>query len=169
MLKIIVLNSVYESVVMSCTLEQIAEKKRVALERLQRARQQKSEPAETATASQNAPKSANSASQFLSMNSFYGSVPATGGGKIKSGNILQNHRTQPYSTPNKSTGHPKSGGGRLTQQLLFLPTKAATCSMISAERFVVEASFHEQMVDVMKAMPNREYGTVMSYIACEFK
>lgn len=154
---------------MSCTLEQIAEKKRVALELLQRARHQKSKPAQTATASQIAPKSSNSASQFLSMNSFYGTVPATGGGKIKSGNILQNHRTQPYSTQNKSTDNTKSGGGRLTQQLLFLPTKSANCSMISAERFVVEASFHEQMVDVMKAMPNREYGTVILSIACAFK
>lgn len=182
---------------MSCTVEQIAEKKRIALERLQRARQQQQQQAPTSTASalpkpqgttiHNAAAASsrtagNSASQFLAVNSFYATStskpPATpfaaspsrrpqsqqpqqtnfNGGKMKSSPHSGRQRHQPYGQPSKNV-YNKSGGSQ-QQQLapVFLPTKTAVCSMISAERFQVQASFHTAMIDVFKSIPSREYG-----------
>lgn len=178
---------------MSCTAEQIAEKKRIALERLQRARQQQKTDSAPTTASttvtttvnnrnsKNTPAAANSASRFLStQHSFYGSSASTsgpsrpgeavanggGGGKLKTSNTLHSHRTQPYGYGSSNNASSSSGtnnkttAGSSSPQLAaaFVPTKAATCSMISAERFMVEAAFHPQLLNVLKAMPNRTYG-----------
>lgn len=175
---------------MSCTLEQIAEKKRIAQERLLRARQQPNPPQPPQPPrSQPHSNGGNSARQFLTVNSFYATPPPNarppnrdcnipspgrpsasiaaggGGGKIRVAPTLPGHRQQPYAqrsshgAGNSSRADPKKPSALAP---VFLPTKSAVCSMVSAERFVVAAPFHAQMLDVFKTMPSRQYGIVFA-------
>lgn len=193
---------------MSCTLEQIAEKRRIAKERLVLSRQKQQQqqpivvstpptsvpsthpPATSATfpkkpsstSSHNNNANANSASQFMAVNSFYAkpsTPPPSGsprrldsGGKMKS-SARPNARPQPYSpggARSSSNGQHSGGAGVKTEQLapVFLPTKTAQCSMLSADRFVVDVGFQSQMIDIFKTIPSRVYGkdhSITSYIS----
>lgn len=134
---------------MSCTSEEIAEKRRIAQERL-KARK----TTENIAAVVSPPKkfygvhnSTNSYALFMD------SVQHVQQNKIKPNNNLAKNRilTQPYEKKNESL-----------EVLSFKKTITCTCSLITDERFVVESSgYSEKLINELKSIPSRVYGKII--------
>lgn len=163
---------------MSCTAEQIAEKRRIAQEL--RARKQtlssslpSTPPTTTTQTSAATSNSNNSAHKFLSSGTFYSSTGSSSESapppfvssssshqKLKSSSSYvappqSKQRTQPYSVDRHATTSTKN------DQLapVFVQSVSCTCTMISDQRFsVTPTRFHNKLVDIFKSIPTRQYG-----------
>ena len=134
---------------MSCSREEIAEKRRLAQEKL---RQSKS-------------------SVCVSTNSFYGpqkNVLSEYQNKIKATSPYKNARilSQPYTNNNTTSGRRQSKEtetNKASTSAVCAPIFdknfcTCTCSLISANRFVViPSTFHSQLIDVFKTIPSKLY------------
>lgn len=165
---------------MSCTAEEIAEKKRIAIERLNARKNAQSNtkvPHPTILSTKptfSLPPEQRQAIASQSSSSFYGksialrtqpvlnlknyvphgNTPTTG----KCKNTFNNARMQsnPYArntpTKNGTTGQVAP---------VFMRTVTCSCAMITENRFVVQASaFNEKLIEVFKSIPSKQYGKV---------
>lgn len=128
---------------MSCTPEEIEEKRRIAQERL-KARKSNENAVITSppTKFYGAQNSTNSLLLFLN------SVQQN---KIKPNTLTKNRilASQPYQKKNESTGLAP----------VFRKTVTCTCSLISDDRFVVESSgYSEKLINQFKSIPSKVYG-----------
>lgn len=151
---------------MSCTAAEIAEKKRIAMERLAQRRSQ-------ATASSN--EQINGSPTVVaprSSSTFYGqSTPS----KIATG--PQSYETkmkgkQPYRNKNRILSQPyPSSGAKTTDSTsskpetksgiapVFQKSVTLSCEVVSLTRFQVKVvGFHGKLIEVFKSMPTRSYG-----------
>lgn len=178
---------------MSCSAEQIAEKKRLALERLKAKQTGAAAPAATGTKvqlphksktdliaenkrlalerlrakQQNASSkttlspSTNSASMFLSSNSFYSEQCQSDVGKTKP---LTQNRPKPYAD-NRPTGSTAKPMTNQPLAAIFQNSVSCSCSLLSSSRFVVKAQkYFEPLIEVFKLIPSRSYGQLYIYI-----
>ncbi|XP_053693187.1 SWI/SNF-related matrix-associated actin-dependent regulator of chromatin subfamily A-like protein 1 [Sabethes cyaneus] len=161
---------------MSCTSEEIAEKRRIAIERLNArknavANGYKSKPTqspgETSKPTFTLPPKQLEVVTGIRSTSFYGKSDSSGfhetksnpsastTGKLKSpfnNGRLQSH---PYA---RNTQIPKTNGTPGKIAPVFIRTITCTCAMISETRFVVHMSgFNEQLINVFKSVPSKQY------------
>lgn len=162
--------------IMSCTAEEIAEKRRVAIERLNARKQAlnnnnsvpkySSPPAlVTSKPTFTLPPQQQQAIAAHNTTSFYGTpaVPnfkqlvtngaASGPGKIK--NSFNNSRIQskPYGK-NSPVNHGTPG----KVAPVFIRTVTCSCAMVSETRFVVQTTgFNDKLIDVFKSIPSKQY------------
>lgn len=175
---------------MSCTAEEIAEKRRIAIERLNARKNGlnnnvgggggpslvSSSVAET-TSTQHAaethkrpwPSGTHNPGSFYGTNSTVsnfkqivtnGAKPAEGGGKMK--NFFNNPRSQtlPYV---KNT--PIGNGTPDKVAPVFTRTVTCSCALVAESRFVVQPSgFHERLIEVFKSVPSKQYGEFDSFV-----
>lgn len=151
---------------MSCTAEQIAEKKRLALERLKQTKAAQ----QSATSSSNA-KSPGTSAKTSSI--FYGSEKNEKAHQLNQYEIRMKHQpshsssnrilSQPYPqrngnqnvTPTNPNNHQKNQN---TAPILS-KVITCTCSMISQTRFQVnESGYFAKLIDVYKSIPTRSFG-----------
>lgn len=153
---------------MSCSAEEIARKRREALERLK----QTKASAQTGNAS-NKITSPGTASKATS--TFYGNTSNDKANtlnqyanKMKQQPKPINNRisSQPYprdgntanTTPNRNTNSNQQNVATNGFQRGF-KTVTCTCSMITSKRFqVVQSGYHEKLIDTFKTIPTRSYG-----------
>lgn len=163
---------------MSCSSEQIAEKKRLAQERLRtrktealliaenkrlalerlhaRTKQIGVDPQSRAKSS---PSSSNSASLFIA--SLHPSTSTHPVGKIKINEI----RPKPYDKRPASSHTNENTSAIVNQSVapIFRKSISCVCSLVSATRFVVTPSgFHAKLIEVFKQIPSRSYGIFYS-------
>lgn len=164
---------------MSCSAEQIAEKKRLALERL-KAKQTGTVPPTISPSSPQVSKaqliadnkrlalerlkaknnvtvkskalaSTNSASMFLSSNSIY--TEQSDVGKAKP---LNQSRPKPYDNRPTQSGSKPTNSPR---ESIFQKTVTCSCSLINSQRFAIKIQgFFAPLIDVFKLIPSRSYG-----------
>lgn len=136
---------------MSCTAEEIAEKRRVAQERL-KARKSTENIVPVVSPPKKFYGVHNSTNNYaLFMNSVHQN-------KITPNNTLAKNRilTQPYQKKNESSEV-------FSFNKLFNKTITCTCSLITDERFVVESSgYSEKLIDELKLIPSRVYGKIIA-------
>lgn len=127
----------------------IADNKRLALERLRAKQNTKSNPPPSTTA--------NSASTFLSSNTFYSAESDLGKSKAPTQN-----RPKPYENPQTSstqkTAQPQPAA-------IFQKTiTSASCFLLTSSRFLVSSkSFFAPLIDTFKQIPSRSYGFYIKY------
>lgn len=170
---------------MSCTAEQIAEKKRLALERL---KQRKNASPKSATSNQETSidsvippsVSINPTTSFYGANINSKTNELTNyENKIKNlKNITNNNRilSQPYPKKEPSSGKP--GTGNILASInaasntamnktnttnksasIFVKTVICSCEVIEESRFqVIPSGYHAKLIDVFKTIPMRKYG-----------
>lgn len=141
---------------MSCTPQEIAEKKRIALERL-RAKKQSTSAVVEASSAFYGKSSTKSDAEDTALNT---STKTTI-------NPYQNARilSQPYHLSNNlnKTGSSSTAVSSLNnkkQQVapIFAKIISCSCYMISETRFVVSSSgFHNKLIDVFKTIPSKGY------------
>lgn len=143
---------------MSCSAEEIAEKRRIALERLKKHKQIASTPASninaTATKSPAAFYGSSSSSAVKAPNK-----PATNDGKIPQVNPYKNARisSQPYNTHHQQK-QPQWQSRSNTSAPVFTKQISCVCSMITDQRFAVTPSgYHAKLIDVCKTIPSRAF------------
>lgn len=169
---------------MSCTAEEIAEKRRVAQERL-RERQQQSAAVTpkrvTTTNDNNNTLSVNTATASTSTSptarSFYGKALASNSSKAAE---LENYEAKirsepPYKNKNRilSQPYPTKDARTVAQTAKTNEPKktpfgqksvTCTCAMISSSRFHVTIDgYHAKLIDVFKTIPTRSYGMKRTY------
>lgn len=146
---------------MSCTAEQIAEKKRLALERLKQTKASQ----QSATSSKNA-RSPGAAT-------FYGNEKNEKANQLNQYENKMKHQpshsssnrilSQPYPqrnanpnlTPTNANNHQKNQN----TASIFKKVVTCTCSMISQTRFqVTESGYFATLIDVYKSIPTRAFG-----------
>lgn len=170
---------------MSCSAEEIAEKKRLALERLK----------QTKISETNSPNSnqcmafAKPASKAVNPTaSFYGSSINSKTNeltnyenKIKNQKPFKNNNrilSQPYPTKEQSSSLGERGKGNISAAIncasnsamkkantndkvasVFRKIVTCTCEMIAENRFqVIQSGFHQKLIDMFKTIPTRKYG-----------
>lgn len=159
---------------MSCSAEQIAEKKRLALERLKQ--RQVQSPASNAASGNAVSVPAKPVTQPTipkPANGFYGSSTAsvtaelkTMESKIKSQGPYKNTNrilSQPYPGRDPKEGQ-KQEPSRKTP---FLPKiVTCTCSMVTSTYFqVVTSGYHPKIIEVFKTIPSRKYSEFITQVA----
>lgn len=156
---------------MPCTAEEIAEKKRQALERLKR-KQMQNDQASTSTAStSNAQLAISPGDKAKGANSFYGcqtaaitNVLSSYENKIKhQSESKQTNRilSQPYSNRPTKNAISSMTAAPAEKKLapVFRNVITCTCAMVSYDRFeVVPSGFHAKLLDVFKTLATRKYG-----------
>ncbi|KAJ6646348.1 SWI/SNF-related matrix-associated actin-dependent regulator of chromatin subfamily A-like protein 1 [Pseudolycoriella hygida] len=148
---------------MSCTAEEISEKRRIALERLKNRKLQMNTAAQSATKTTEQPMQ--SATSPKSVESFYGKVT-----NVKTDQLTAYENKMKTSATSKATNrilsqpYPnnkfEAGASQKNKTLAPVFTKviACSCSMISTRRFeVVTSGFHQKLIDVFKTIPSRSY------------
>lgn len=151
---------------MSCTAEEIAEKKRQALERLKQKKNQ-------SVASEHAKSNTNPVTSPTAK-SFYGNSSKRKAeelteyeNKIKhSSNPHTSNRilSQPYSNRDKKTTQsnaPSTSNTTANNKVASIFQKVVTCScsMLTETRFQVTVTgYHSKLIDVFKSIPTRCYG-----------
>ncbi|XP_037052396.1 SWI/SNF-related matrix-associated actin-dependent regulator of chromatin subfamily A-like protein 1 [Bradysia coprophila] len=156
---------------MSCTPEQISEKRRIALERLniRKLRMSTADQSPTATPSVNQ-NSSSAATSPKSVASFYGNeknvktdVLNDYENKIKkspANKITNRILSQPY--PNNNNSGPSTSGASPGPKLASVFTKvvSCSCSMATPSRFQVTTSgFCAKLVDIFRTIPSKAYDT----------
>ncbi|KAG4072648.1 hypothetical protein HA402_004737 [Bradysia odoriphaga] len=156
---------------MSCTPEEISEKRRIALERLniRKLRMSSADQSSTATSPVNH-DSTNSATSPKSVASFYGNeknvktdVLNDYENKIKkspANKITNRILSQPY--PNNNNSGPSTSVASPGPKLASVFTKvvSCSCSMVTPTRFQVTTSgFCAKLVDVFRTIPSKAYDT----------
>lgn len=161
---------------MSCTAEQIAEKKRLALERLKQ--RQSQSPATNATNATNAANANVAAvpanpvtktSNTKPVNGFYGSSTASVTAELK--NMETKIKNQgPYKNTNRILSQPYPGRDPKEGQKQEPPKKASflpqivtcTCSMVTSTYFqVVTSAYHAKIIEVFKTIPSRKFSELI--------
>lgn len=138
---------------MSCTAEEIAAKKRIALERLKAKKQ-------------SVPSANNSAAQFVSSNQFYGSKSSNhsppkdsrNSFKAKSSYANCSRVNQPYQ---------KNVYKQTTSKIapVFVNTITCTCALLSESHFtVVTSRFNEVLINAFKTIASSSFGNNQVYI-----
>uniref|UniRef100_A0A182NET2 SWI/SNF-related matrix-associated actin-dependent regulator of chromatin subfamily A-like protein 1 n=1 Tax=Anopheles dirus TaxID=7168 RepID=A0A182NET2_9DIPT len=148
---------------MSCTSEEIAEKRRIAIERLNARKRSlenqsnnnklgsaalnytgtTSEPQKTATGTDKIP---------LNIRTFYGVGNESSFGKSSSSYQTNRGATHPYAKPAPKSETPSKVAP------IFVRTVTCACSLVSETRFIVETNgFNEQMVQMFKQIPSKNY------------
>lgn len=153
---------------MSCTAEEIAEKRRIALERLKNRKLKQNTPCQSTEAVQPLQdKQNNTATSPKSVVSFYGSATNVKTNQLSAyENKIKNSPTnkianrilsQPYSDRNQSG--PNSSTIK-TLAPVFSTVVTCSCSLITPRRFqVVTSGFFAKLIDVFKTIPSRAYST----------
>lgn len=156
---------------MSCSAEQIAEKKRQAQEKLK----QKKHNSDNYEQQPSTSKDSLVTSPTGPAKSFYGGATAEKTqvlskfeSKIKNQNThAQNSRilSQPYSNRiNKTSANALPSNQEKSLAPVFKRVVTCTCVMISEERFeVIPSSFHAQLIDIFKTITTRKYGKQTFY------
>lgn len=157
---------------MSCTAEEIAEKRRIALERLKKHKQVASSTLPTPVSSSTSLSTFNN-TKSIATNSkaFYGSSPLTkapnkptyNAAKLPQPNPYQNARisSQPYNTHNQQQRQTKPNA----LAPVFTKQITCVCSMINDHRFIVTPSgYHAKLIDVFKTIPSREYSKKLPFL-----
>lgn len=136
---------------MSCSAEEIAEKRRIAQERLkEKARKSNNE---NTKAGVSPPKKFYGVHN--STNSYALFMDTVQQNKIQPNNNLAKNRilTQPYDKKTEIVSFNK----------LFNKTITCTCSLITDERFVVETSgYSEKLINQFKLIPSKVYGKIIA-------
>lgn len=139
---------------MSCTAEEIKEKRRIAQERLKENARKTTEsnalspPSKFYGATAGATKQQNNAAAFRQ------AVPVHQN-KMKSDNSAKTNRifSQPYHKKNEQSTE------MVSLAKIFNKTITCTCSLISNDRFVVISSgYSEKLINELKTIPSRVYG-----------
>ncbi|EAA12838.4 SWI/SNF-related matrix-associated actin-dependent regulator of chromatin subfamily A-like protein 1 [Anopheles arabiensis] len=150
---------------MSCTSEEIAEKRRMAIERLNarkkclesqtnssgggKATTERSNvlPAQAAAAA----TGANNKTP-LTISTFYGGNQSSFGKSSSSFQAKRGPPAVPYAKPAPKNATPSKVAP------VFVRTVTCACSIVSDTRFVVETNgFNEQMIDIFKQIPSKSY------------
>ncbi|XP_055544718.1 SWI/SNF-related matrix-associated actin-dependent regulator of chromatin subfamily A-like protein 1 [Wyeomyia smithii] len=162
---------------MSCSAEEIAEKRRIAIERLNARKNAaangcKPNPAQNPAESNKRtftlpPKqlqvvAAHSSSAFYgksNTNSSYESKVKEqpfSSGKLRTSFNDARLQSQPYSRPNGQNAKYNGTPGKVAP--VFIRTVTCTCALVAETRFVVQTSaFNEQLIDVFKSIPSKQY------------
>lgn len=148
-------------IAMSCTAEEIAEKRRIAIERLNARKSANSGTnkqtgsvltAKSVQASVAAAAAPNPNSNAVhGVGSFYGHNENRNTiGKIPA----QRQPAVPYARPSQTQ---KKTPSKVAP--IFVRTVTCSLSLISEERFIADTNgYHEQMIEVFKQIPSRSYG-----------
>lgn len=156
---------------MACTAAEIAEKKRIAIERLN-ARKNALATTSSSTAKPTPqqvpfPKSTKPIfplpekqrqAMALASSSFYGSSSV--GGKAPSSIFNGNARSaaHPYSKPSFGRAQTAKPAAPPVAPV-FIRTVTCSCSMVTETRFtVVPSGFNEKLIEVFKSIPSKQYG-----------
>lgn len=148
---------------MQCTAHEIAEKKRLAQERLKKRKE--GDENKPSFGGNKQPTSPGTLPNPTS--SFYGNASSSKANEL---NALENQikhspnhaasnriLSQPYSKPNSMPNNKAAEVGKLAN--IFVTAVTCSCSMVSETRFEVKISgFHEQLVNVFKMIPSKSYG-----------
>lgn len=155
---------------MSCTAEEISEKRRIALERLKNRKLKMNTAVQSTTAAVQPvqEKPSNSATSPKSIRSFYGSTTNVKTNQLSAyetiikksptNKIANRILSQPYSNQNN-----QSGPSAATNQLapVFTTVVTCSCSLITPRRFqVITSGFFAKLIDVFKTIPSRAYSTL---------
>lgn len=162
---------------MGCTAEEIAEKRRVALERLK----QRKETAKTSKSSTSSNTATSPGTAAKASSAFYGNQKQDKANALDQYENKMKHETkhstanrimsQPYSKrhENASTNAPlknttstnnnnNNNNNNQKPASIFTKVVTCTCSMISPTRFQVVASgYSDKLIDVFKSIPTRAY------------
>lgn len=149
---------------MQCTAHEIAEKKRLALERLTKRKQEDENKPSIAGNKQ----STSPGTSSKPTSSFYGNASSSKANQLdayenrikRSPSRAVSNRilSQPYS---KRESKPNINQGVEIVKLanIFVTAVTCSCSVVSETRFEVKISgFHEQLINVFKTIPSRNYG-----------
>lgn len=143
---------------MSCTADEIAEKRRIAQERLKENARKSTENAVSPPRKfYGAIKQENNAAVFRQAIS----VGVNHQNKMKSDNSAKANRifSQPYTKKNEPSTETFSFAK------VFNKTITCTCSLISDDRFVVASSgYSEKLINELKTISSRVYGKISSSI-----
>uniref|UniRef100_A0A1Q3F1L1 Putative swi/snf-related matrix-associated actin-dependent regulator n=1 Tax=Culex tarsalis TaxID=7177 RepID=A0A1Q3F1L1_CULTA len=155
---------------MACTAEQIAEKKRIAIERLNARKNALATTSGSSAAPkpspQQTPPTTSSKPLFtlpekqkqamaMASSSFYGASSGDGGGKAPSFST-NNGRTAAHPYAKATSG--KAPGKPAAVAPIFLRTVTCSCSMVTETRFIVQPSgFNEKLIEVFKSIPSKQY------------
>uniref|UniRef100_A0A182K0M5 SWI/SNF-related matrix-associated actin-dependent regulator of chromatin subfamily A-like protein 1 n=1 Tax=Anopheles christyi TaxID=43041 RepID=A0A182K0M5_9DIPT len=134
---------------MSCTSEEIAEKRRIAIERLN-ARKKDGTESSNGPLPQ-APTGANNKTP-LTISKFYGGNQSSFGKSSSSFQAKRGPPTLPYAKPAQKSSTPSKVAS------IFVRTITCACSIVSDTRFIVETNgFNEQMIEIFKQIPSKSY------------
>lgn len=162
---------------MSCTAEQIAEKRRQALERLQQTKA-------TANVIQTTPNTNNAKTVQPTTHSNQTTSPGTfnisfyGNASNEKTKVLNHYEdklkqektpiffnrisSQPYPREGNTSHNAqskKSTNNNVSQMSSAFTRVTCTCSMISSKRFqVIQSGYHAKLIDIFKSIPTRSYG-----------
>uniref|UniRef100_A0A182RG25 SWI/SNF-related matrix-associated actin-dependent regulator of chromatin subfamily A-like protein 1 n=1 Tax=Anopheles funestus TaxID=62324 RepID=A0A182RG25_ANOFN len=140
---------------MSCTSEEIAEKRRLAIERLNARKKcienqsNHSQVSRHGGIVQAVPTGINKTP--LNISTFYGGNQSSFGKSNSSLHMKRTPTTHPYTKPIQKNTPTKVAP-------IFVRTVTCACSIVSESRFVVESNgFNEQMIEVFKQIPSKSY------------
>lgn len=154
---------------MSCTAEEISEKRRIALERLKNRKLNIINTAvpvqSTTTVQPLQEKSANAATSPKSIVSFYGNATNVKTNQLSvyesiikkspPNKIANRILSQPYSNQNNQSG---PSATIKTLAPVFTTVVTCTCSLITPRRFqVITSGYLAKLIDVFKTIPSRAY------------
>lgn len=143
----------------ACTLEEIAEKRRLAQERLKKTKA-------------SAQSSNSTSSAGTSTRTFYGNGQSPLANTLnKYESKIKQQPTHSYSNRISSQPYPRNGNAQRTsanndQQktaplFMNVVTCTCTCIMITPKRFqVIQKGYHMKLIDVFKTIPTRSYGKI---------
>lgn len=150
---------------MSCTAEEISEKRRIALERLKNRKLNINTAVQSTVAVQPVQQnSTNAATSPKSIVSFYGSTTNVKTNQLSAyenkiresptSKIANRILSQPYSNRNNGSGPSASTITKLAP--VFTTAVTCTCSLISPCRFqVITSGYFAKLIDVFKTIPSR--------------
>lgn len=149
---------------MSCTSEEIAEKRRMAIERLNARKkclesQSNSSGGGKATTersnvlpAQAGPATGANNKTPLTISTFYGGNQSSFGKSSSSFQTKRGPPAVPYAKPAPKNATPSKVAP------VFVRTVTCACSIVSDTRFVVETNgFNEQMIEIFKQIPSKSY------------
>uniref|UniRef100_A0A8D8NU11 SWI/SNF-related matrix-associated actin-dependent regulator of chromatin subfamily A-like protein 1 n=1 Tax=Culex pipiens TaxID=7175 RepID=A0A8D8NU11_CULPI len=157
---------------MACTAAEIAEKKRIAIERLNARKNALATPSNSSTKPppQQVPKPTKPIfplpekqrqAMALASSSFYGTNSSVGGIGGKAPSSISNgsarSATHPYSKPSFGKVQTTKGVAPPVAPV-FIRTVTCSCSMVTETRFTVQPSgFNEKLIEVFKSIPSKQY------------
>uniref|UniRef100_A0A182MCU0 SWI/SNF-related matrix-associated actin-dependent regulator of chromatin subfamily A-like protein 1 n=1 Tax=Anopheles culicifacies TaxID=139723 RepID=A0A182MCU0_9DIPT len=141
---------------MSCTSEEIAEKRRLAIERLNARKKciesqtNNSKVGGDGSSVQTVPPTGINKTP-LTISTFYGGNQSSFGKSNSSFHTKRAIAAQPYTKPNQKNTPAKVAP-------IFVRTITCACSIVSDSRFVTESNgYNEQMIEVFKQIPSKNY------------
>lgn len=148
---------------MQCSAEEIAEKKRQAIERLEEKKRNSAAANNNNSTSPDASTKSSSnfygnaiANKVSELNEYENKIKNTSNQATTNNRILS--QPYPHRNTNKNEIH-WTNAFDLMKKSVNSNSASCTCSMISTDRFQVEvAGFHKQLNDVFKTIPSRNFG-----------